>query len=112
MNVIYVIGVAIGVASFGGAAYLLSVWHEDQRSGTRGWPLSRVIAYLAIAGTLASNTLGAVTLLRLAGVENFRAMQLALTPLTLTAILTLDALFTILALYLRVIRARSGKRAL
>jgi hypothetical protein len=108
MTVVLLISVAIGVVSFGGAAYLLSLWHEDRRSGTTGWPLSRVLAYLAVAGTLASNTLGAVSLLRLLEVPNFLAIRDALQPLTLAAVIVLDLLFTALALYLRVVRARSA----
>ena len=112
MNGVLLLGIAIGLASVYGAAYLLSVWHEDRDSGTRGWPLSRVLAYLAIAGTLASNFLSAVSLLRLLNVPDFRAIQLALSPFTLAALLTLDVLFTILALYLRYVRSRSGRRPL
>ncbi len=105
MNLVLVLAVVIGVVSFGGAAYLLSLWHDDRRSGTDGWPLSRVIAYLAIAGTVASNYLAGITLLRLLEVPSFREVQANLTPLTIVAILTLVVLFTILALYLRAVRA-------
>lgn len=105
MNVVLLFAVVVGVVSFGGAAYLLAVWHEDQATGTTGWPLTRVIAYLAVAGTLASNLLSFVSFLRLADVPNFRDIQLALTPLTITALLILDSLFTVLALYLRAVRA-------
>jgi hypothetical protein len=105
VNLVIILAVVIGAVSFGGAAFLLSLWHEDQASGTTGWPLSRVIAYLAVAGTLASNLLSFVSVLRLVDVPNFRDIQLALTPLTVTALLVLDVLFTVLALYLRAVRA-------
>ena len=105
MMPVVILGVTVGLASFYGAAYLLSLWHEDARSGTTGWPLSRVLAYLAIAGTLASNTLAALTLLRLLDVPNFIEIRDALQPLTFAALVTLDVLFTVLALYLRVVRS-------
>lgn len=105
MTPVLVIAVGIGLVSFMAAAFLLSLWHEDQASGTQGWPLSRVLAYLAIVGTLAANLIGAVALLRLADVPNFRELQLALSPMTLGAILILDLLFPVLALYLRAVRA-------
>ena len=120
MNLVLILAVVLAVVSFYGAAYLLSVWHEDKRSGTDGWPLSRVLAYLAIVGTLAANWLAGLTLIRLAEVPGYRDIQIALTPLTIIVILALDLLFPVLALYLRVIRAsgymtpseRSGLAAL
>lgn len=105
MSGVLLLALVIGLGSFYGAAYLLSLWHDDRATGTTGWPLSRVLAYLAIAGTLASNLLSAVSVLRLANVSDFRDIQLALTPLTLTALLVLDAIPTVLALYLRAVRA-------
>ena len=105
MTFIVILAVTIGVVSFGGAAFLLSVWHEDRAAGARGWPISRVIAYLSIAGTLASNFLSVVAVLRVIEFPNFREIQLALTPMTTVALLTLDVLFVVLALYLRAVRA-------
>jgi hypothetical protein len=106
MTLIIVIGVVIGVVSFGGAAFLLSLWHEDHATGTRGWPLTRVLAYLAIAGTLASNVLAAVALLRLMlPTSEFIVIRDALQPLTFTALITLLLLFPVLAVYLRAVRS-------
>lgn len=104
MTLVLFLALAIGLASVGGAAYLLALWHEDRDTGTTGWPLTRVLAYLAIAGTLASNFLGFLSLLRLVEFPNFRDIQLALSPFSLVALLTLDVLFTLLALYLRAVR--------
>lgn len=105
MSLVLLFAIAIGFVSFWGAAYLLKVWHEDRDTGTTGWPFSRVLAYLAIAGALASNLLGAVSLLRLVDFPNFREIQLALTPLTISALVILLLLFPTLAIYLRAVRA-------
>lgn len=105
MTIVLLLVLAIGAVSLWGAAYLMSVWHEDRQMGTTGWPLSRILAYLAIVGTIASNWLAGLTLIRLANVPNYRDIQVALTPLTLIAIILLLSLFPILASYLRVIRA-------
>ena len=105
MTPVLLLFVLIGLVSFGGAAYLLTVWHEDRASGTRGWPLTRVVAYLAIAGTLASNHLAGLTVLRLSGNPRYPEVVAALTPMTIVALLVLLALFPILAAYLRVVRA-------
>lgn len=107
MTPILIFAIVVGAVSLGGAAFLLSLWHEDRASGTRGWPLSRVLAYLAIAGTIAANVLGVVSFLRLLDVPNFREIQVALTPFTVVALLVLDLLFPVLALYLRAVRAAS-----
>jgi len=107
---------SIAVLSIGGSAYLLSLWHEDARaikasggvvSNLRTWPFSRVLAYVGIGCTLSSNYLLVPTTLRLIGIANFREVQVALTPLTLAALLFLDMSFLIIALYLRLIRGRS-----
>lgn len=120
MTGLVLVGVVIALASIWGAAYLLSLWHEDQRdmiagghgASWRTWPLSRVVAYLAIVACIASNVLGAVALLRLLDVPNFLAIRDALQPLTLPALVFLDVMFTLLAIYLRILRARSGERPL
>ncbi len=124
MSLILFVGTVIGLASLYGAAYLLSLWHEDRaerRAGNEvaiahgapdpgdGWPLSRVLAYLAIASTLASNYLLIPTALRLVDFPNFRDIVALLTPFTIAALIVLDCLFTILALYLRAIRGRHSK---
>ena len=117
MNALVLLGIAIALASIWGSAYLLSLWHEDRdeqrsRGVNPGWPISRVVAYLAIAACIASNTLAGVTVLRLLNVPDFAAIRDALQPLTLTALVYLDVVFVILAVYLRVVRARSGRRPL
>lgn len=117
---IVLIGIAIAFASIWGAAYLLSLWHEDRRDliatghhvSLRTWPVSRVIAYLAVGACIASNVLAAVTSLRLIAVPNFLAIRDALNPLTLPALVYLDLVFVILAVYLRLVRARNGRRVL
>lgn len=115
MNGALLFGLVIAVVSIWGAAYLLSVWHEDRadmiskgESVTllRTWPFSRVLAYVAIACMLASNYLTWPTTLRLIEFPNYREIQTALTPFTLTALLVLDVAFVVIALYLRVIRGR------
>lgn len=115
--IVLIAAVLIAAASIWGAAYLLSLWHEDRdeqlaRGRHPGWPLSRVLAYLAIGATLASTLLGVLTLLRLIAFPSFREIQVALSPLTVTALLYLDVVFTVLAVYLRVIRRRTGQRPL
>lgn len=105
MTVVLLLILAISLVSLYGAAYLLALWHEDRASGTTGWPLSRIIAYLAVTGTIASNWLAGLTLIRLANIPNYRDLQVTLTPLTLIAIVLLLSLFPILATYLRVVRA-------
>ena len=95
----------IGGVSLYGAAYLLALWHEDRAAGTNGWPLSRVVAYLAVVGTIGSNYLAGLTYIRLLDVPNWQAIQVALTPLTFAFIVALILLFPALALYLRAVRA-------
>lgn len=120
MSALVLLGLAIAVASIWGAAYLLSLWHEDRAdmlsSGQsvtwQTWTVSRVIAYLAIVACIASNTLAAVATLRLLDAPDFLAIRDALQPLTLPALIYLDLVFTLLAIYLRVVRARSGRRPL
>lgn len=120
MNGLVILGLGIAVASIWGAAYLLSLWHEDQHDMIaqgqkvtwRTWPVTRVIASLAIGACLASNVLGTVALLRLQGTPNFLAIRDALQPLTLPALVFLDVMFVLLAGYLKFIRVRSGKRPL
>lgn len=115
-----VIGIAIALASIWGAAYLLSLWHEDQRDmqargvkvTIRTWTVSRVLADLSVAACISSNILAAVTFLRLLNVPNFIEIRDALQPLTLPALVFLDLAFVILALYLRAVRAIYGKRPL
>lgn len=104
------LGIVIAAASIWGAAYLLKVWHDDRTERRAegkpdGWPFSRVLAYVAICCTLASNYLVVPTALRLLGIPNFRDIQVALTPFTLTALLVLDVAFVVIALYLRLVRA-------
>lgn len=117
MSLAIIVG-TIAILSIGGSAYLLWIWHEDARSmkvgggavsAWRTWPFSRVLAYVAIGAMLSSNYLFVSTILRLLDVPNYREIQLALTPLTLAALLFLDMAFLIIALYLRVIRGR-GER--
>jgi hypothetical protein len=118
VNALVLLGVVIAAASIWGAAYLLSLWHEDRdemltRAVTPGWPLSRVIGYLAVAACIASNTLASVTVLRLfLDGSDFATIRDALQPLTLAALVYLDIMFTLLAVYLRAVRARSGQRPL
>lgn len=112
MTFVLVLGVLIALGSFGGSAYLLALWHEDagllRASGTRVswriWPFSRVLAYLSIGSTLASNLLAFGALIRIANVANYHEIQIALTPLTLIALLFLDSVFLVIAAYLRLIR--------
>lgn len=109
MTLALLFGLAIALTSIWGAAYLLRVWHEDaaamRAAGTwQSWPFSRVLAYVAIACTLASNYLVLPTLLRLLG---FPLAQAALTPITVAALVTLDVAFVVIAIYLRIVRSRS-----
>lgn len=113
MTVAYAIGIAIALASIWGAAYLLKLWHEDaallRQQGVdvthlRTWPFSRVLAYVAVACTLASNFLIVPTVLRFTGVIN---ATIVLAPLSITAFLVLDISFVVIAAYLRIVRSRS-----
>lgn len=117
MNGVVVFGLAIAIASIWGAAYLLRIWHEDRddmiRAGQsvtflRTWPFSRVLAYVAIACTLASNTVAIPLTLRLVNFPNFREIGIALTPFTVTSLLVLDVAFVVIAIYLRIVRSRAG----
>lgn len=113
MTVAVLIGAIIAAGSVWGAAYLLSLWHEDARSlrrvSWRTWPFSRVLAYVSIACTLASNYLIVPSALRLLSVEGFHDIVAALTPFTIIAIIVLDVAFVVIAIYLRVIRKRRGR---
>lgn len=113
MSVVLLIAVAAAAISIWGAAYLMSLWHDDRDELLArrppvepGWPFSRVLAYLGIVATLSSNLVGAVALLRLLEVPSFRDAQLALTPFTLASLLYLDLVFPLIALYLRSRRRR------
>lgn len=120
MNGLVVIGLAIALASIWGSAYLLSLWHEDQRDmiahgqpvSLRTWPVSRVIADLAVGACISANVLGFVTILRLGAFPGFVAIRDALLPLVVPSLVYLDLAFVILAAYLRIVRARSGQRLL
>jgi hypothetical protein len=105
VNVLVIALMIAAPASIWAAAYLLSLWREDRNSGTDGWPVSRIIAYLAIGSTVAASLLAALTGLRLADVPNYREIQLSLTPFSVTAVLYLMIVFTVLAVYLRAVRA-------
>ena len=120
--ILAIIATAIGVVSIGGAAYLLALWHDDERdlraSGRwrgwlRTWPFSRVLAYVGAGTTAAAVYLAALTILRVVlagqGVD-FAPITQALTPLTIAALLYLLAAFPIVAGYLRLLRRRNHRR--
>lgn len=118
------LGLVLGLASLAGAGYLLSLWHEDQRDlmargeyhGIRTWTVARVLAYVAVVVTVASNYLGFLTFGRILGFTfaglTFDQIRSLLTPFTLGSLIILDSAFTVLAAYLWIIRKRSGRRPL
>lgn len=121
---IAILGLGLGLASLAGAGYLLSLWHEDQRDlmargqyhGLRTWTVARVLAYVALVTTVASNYLGFLTFGRLLGLTfqglSFDQIRTLLTPFTLGSLIVLDSAFTVIAAYLWIIRKRSGRRVL
>lgn len=115
MNGVLLLAIGIAIVSIWGAAYLLSVWHDDRAdllrrghevSTFRTWPFSRVLAYVSIACMLSSTYLGTLTVLRLIGLPEQEEIRVALTPFTLAALLVLDVAFVIIAAYLRFLRGR------